>query len=261
SSPRLRPRPQVHLKRPRAAFLAIEPNIVPGDLVGNENGLAHELFGGVRHDGANERSVNRAVDDDMGHMDSLRPKLAGKTLRERPERVLRPGEGGEARGAADARGRAGEQHRAAAARDHSPRRLAAGQEPGKRRHLPNLGIDARGRLDDRETHVRADIEDQDLDRANLALDPFDKRHDIAFDARVQTERVSFAALRADRLRKHVDRLAMPRPPRGADAKTLAREGVRDRGAEPIARPDNQAYAASLRLLAHGHKSGKFTTPP
>ena len=164
--------------------------------------------------------------------------------------MLGAGEGGEARAAADARGRAGEQDRAAAAFDHAPRRLATGQEPGERRHFPDLGIDLRRRLDDREAHVRADIEDEDLDRADLALDPLDQRCDIAFDARIEPERVSVATLRADRLRELVDRLGMPRTAGDADAKAFPREGARDRSAESIACPDNQADATSGLSSSH-----------
>ena len=177
----------------------MEPNIVFGDFVGNKNLLSLQLFGRIRQEGADKGPVDRAVDDDMGDVDSLRSQLASQALRQRPERVLRPGEGGKARAAAHARGRAGEKDRAAAAFDHSLRRLAAGQKPRERRHLPNLGIDPRRRLDDRKAHVRADIEDKRLDWTDLALDPFDQRRDIAFDARVEPEGVSLASLRADRL--------------------------------------------------------------
>src|SRR6202142_3218054 len=228
----------------------MEPNIVLGDLVGNEDLLPRQFFGGVRQKPANEGAVNRAVDHDMGHVDALRTQFASETLRQRPERVLRAGEGGKAGGPADTRGRAREQHRTAAAFDHSPRRLAACEEPRERRHLPNLGIDPRRRLDDRETHIGADIEDEHLDRADLALDPFDERRDIVFDARVEPARVSLATLRTDRLSQLVDRLGISRPPGDADAKALAREGVRDRGAEPIACPDDKADAAFTPRLGH-----------
>src|ERR1700733_10674500 len=167
--------------------------------------------------------------------------------------MLRAGECGKARAPADAGGCAGEENRAAAAFDHSPRRLAAGQEPRERRHFPNFGINLCRCLDDRKTHIRPDIEDEDLDRADLALDPLDERHNVGFDARVEPERMSLAALRADRLRQLVDRPGMPRPPGDADAKALPREGARDRGAESLARPDHEANATSLPRLVHGPK--------
>src|ERR1700733_4954759 len=239
----------------------MEPDIVLRDLVGNENFLPLELFGGVRHEPTDEGPVNRAIDHDMGHVDAFWPQFAGETLRERPERMLRAGKGGKARAAADARGRAGEEDGAAAAFDHAPRNLMAGEEPGKGRHLPNLGIDPRGRLDDRETDIGANIEDEHLDRTDLALDPFNERGDIIFDPGVESESVSFAALRTDRLRQLVDRLIVPRSPSDAGAKALARKGMRDRGAEPIARPDDKADPAFTGRLAHGRNSGKFRMPP
>src|SRR6202042_2843407 len=173
--------------------------------------------------------------------------------------MLRAGECGKAPAPADAGGCAGEENRAAAAFDHSPRRLAAGQEPREGRHFPNFGINLCRCLDDRETHIRPDIEDEDLDRADLPLDPLDERDNVGFDARVEPERMSLAALRADRLRQLVDRLGMPRPPGDADAKAPPRESARDRGAEPVACPDHEADATSLLRLAHLPKPDLVTT--
>ena len=138
-----------------------------------------------------------------------------------------------------------------AALAHRARDLAAGQESSQRGHLPNLGIDPRRRLDDGKAHIGANVEDENLDRADLALDPLDQRHDIVFDARVEPERVSLAAFRADRLSQLVDRLGMTRPPRHADAKAVPREGARDRGPEPVAGPDHQADSTHWRRFAHG----------
>ena len=94
-------------------------------------------------------------------------------------------------------------------------------------------------------HIRADIEDENLDCADLPLDPLDQRRDIGLDARVEPEGVSLAALGANRRRQPVDRLGMPGPPGDADPQALAGEGVRDRGAEPVARADHQADARSV----------------
>src|SRR5271170_1416933 len=146
----------------------MQPDVVAGDLVGGQNLLSRQSFGGVRHLAADEGAVDRAVDDDMGDMDALGPQFARQTLGQSPERVLRPGESGKARAAAKAGGRAGEQDRATPALDHRPRGLAAGQESGQRGHLPDFGIDLRRRLDDRETHVGANVEDQNFDRAGVA---------------------------------------------------------------------------------------------
>src|SRR6202042_1711173 len=134
--------------------------------------------------------------------------------------MLRAGECATAPAPAAAGGCAGEENRAAAAFDHSPRRLAAGQEPRERRHFPNFGINLCRCLDDRETHIRPDIEDEDLDRADLALDPLNECHNVGFDARVEPECVSLAALRADCLRHFFDLLGIPPPSGDAYAKAL-----------------------------------------
>ena len=102
---------QVHLEGPGAALLAMEPDIVFRDRVGNQDLFARALFGGVGHQAADEGAVDRPVDDDMGDMHALRPEFARQTLRQRPQSMLGAGEGGKARAAADARGRAGEEHR------------------------------------------------------------------------------------------------------------------------------------------------------
>ena len=44
-----------------------------------------------------KRRVDRAVDDDVGDVDALRPELARHALRQRPQRVLGAGEGGRSR--------------------------------------------------------------------------------------------------------------------------------------------------------------------
>ena len=43
-----------------------------------------------------KRGVDRAVDDDVRDVDALRPELARHALRQRAQRVLGAGEGGEA---------------------------------------------------------------------------------------------------------------------------------------------------------------------
>ena len=116
----------------------------------------------------------------------------------------------------------------------------------------------RRRLDDRETHVCANVEDQNLDRADLALDPLDERRDIGFDPGVEPERIGFAAFGADRFRQRVDGVGVARPSGDADAEALASEGARDRSAESVAGPDHQADAAFR--LAHKPKPGPETAP-
>ena len=100
---------------------------------------------------ADELGVDRAVDHHVRDVDALRPELARHALRQRAQRVLGAGEGGEAGAAAHAGGGAGEQDGAAAARHHGLGDLAAHQEAGEAGHLPDLEVDARGRLADRES--------------------------------------------------------------------------------------------------------------
>ena len=134
----------------------------------------------------------------------------------------------------------------ASARSHRARRLAARQEAGEAGHLPDLGIDLGGRLEDGKTHVGADVENEDLDRPDRPLDRLEEGGDVGFLARVEPERVRFAAVRADALRQRLQRLDVARTPRHADREALAGEGARDRAAEALARPDHHADAA-LRL--------------
>ena len=140
------------------------------------------------------------------------PSSRARALRQRPKPVLRAGEGREAGGAAHARGRAGEEDRAPAARSHHARRLAARQEAGEAGHLPDLGIDLGRRLEHGKTHVGADVEDEDLDRPDRLLDRRDEGGDVGFVARIEPEGVRFAAAGADALEP-----SPPAPPCGAAA--------------------------------------------
>ena len=178
--------------------------------------------------------------------------------------VLGAGESGKARAAAQARGRAGEQDRPAPARRHDPRRLAAGQKAGETGHLPHFGIDLRGRLDDGKAHVRADIEDEDLQRADLRSIRSTRAATSASTARVQTKSERLAALRADRSRQRLERLEMARAARHADGRPSRAKGPRDRCAKPVARADDEAdsqrspllrHAAPLRSRSDGHAAG------
>ena len=70
-------------------------------------------------------------------MDALRPEFAREALRDGTQPGLRGGEGGEPCAAAQAGGGAGEQHCAAAARQHMARGFTAGHEPGETGELPD----------------------------------------------------------------------------------------------------------------------------
>ncbi len=197
-----------------------------------------------------EARVDRAVDDDVRDMDPLRPELARHALGERAQRVLGAGERGEARRAAHARGRAGEDDRAAAARQHRLGDLAAHQEAGERAHLPHLAVDALGRLGDREAHVRADVEDRDLDRRDLALDVRDQRLDVDLLARVGAEAVRRAAVGADLRHERLELVGAA--PGDARDIALAREAARDRAAGGVAGADHE-YRLCCRLHIVPHE--------
>ena len=76
-------------------------------------------------------------------------------------------------------------------------RLAPGQEAGEGGHLPDLAVDTGRGLDDREIHVRTDVEDDGLQRRDVCLDALEQLDHRLFQPRVDAERMRFAALRAD----------------------------------------------------------------
>ena len=92
------------------------------------------------------------------------PELARHALRDGAQAELGAGEGGVAVAATHAGGRAGEEDRAAAARQHHARRLAAGQEAGVAGQFPDLAEHPLGGVQQREVDVGADVEDGDLQR-------------------------------------------------------------------------------------------------
>ena len=182
-------------------------------------------------------------------MHPLGPEFASKALRQRAQRVFGAGESGKAGSATQARGRAGEQDRPPAPRSHDPRRLAAREEPGEGRHLPDLGVDLRGRFDDGKADVGADVENQNLDRPDGSLDLVEEGDGIGLVARVEPERMRFAAFGADAFGERLQRLEVARAARHDDGQTLAGEGARDRRAEAVARSDDDTDAAAA--FSHG----------
>ena len=106
-----------------------------------------------------------------------------------------------------------------------------------RGHLPDLAVDALGRLGDAEAHVGADVEDGDLDRRDLALDVRNQRLDVDLLARVGGKAVRLAAFGADRLDQGLELVGSA--PRHARDQALAREAARDRAAGRVAGTDDQ----------------------
>jgi hypothetical protein len=137
------------------------------------------------------------------------------------------------------------------ARQHRLGDLAAHQEAGERAHLPDLAVDALGRLGDAEANVGADVEDGDLDRCDLALDVRDQRLDVELLARVGREAVRLAAVGLD-LRDQRREL-VGAAPRHAGDEPFAREAACDRAAGGVAGADDEDR--SSRALVHLVPSG------
>src|SRR5690606_19642100 len=128
--------------------------------------------------------IDARIDDEVRHMDPPRPDLARTRLRQRPQAELRAGEGGVAHAPAQAGRRAGEEVRAASARQHVARGLPPGKEGGEARHLPDLAEHPRGGLEDGKVDVRADVEDAYLEgRRGLGL--AEEGGDVVLVARVE----------------------------------------------------------------------------
>src|ERR1700732_2448202 len=124
----LDPRPDLDLPGPRVTRLADEVEIALRDRIRIKRGVASVGIGPARR-------PNAPVDDDMADVNALRMQLARHGLREAPQRELSHGEGRGARISLHARGSAGEDNRALAARQHGTRRLLTGKKRTERRDL------------------------------------------------------------------------------------------------------------------------------
>src|SRR5580704_13561691 len=100
----------------------------------------------------------------MGHVNALGGELARGTLCNRAQPGFGCREGGESFASTQRGGCAGEQNRAAAARTHHARGFASREEACETGHLPNFGENSRGRLNEAEAYIRADVEDHDFER-------------------------------------------------------------------------------------------------
>ena len=146
---------------------------------------------------ADELGVDRAVDDDVRHVDVLRPEFARHALRQRAQRMLGAGEGGEVGRAAQRRRGAGEEDRAAPAltiRLATSRPLRKPPKQAISQILKYLRAVSSRML---RRHVGADVEHQHLDRPDVALDLLDQRDHLLFLARIAAEAVGLAARGAD----------------------------------------------------------------
>lgn len=222
---------------PCVAGLDVDRPIRFGDGFRIENAVLRLQRVALREIVADERRVDCAVDDRMGDMHAPGTEFARHALGERPQREFRARKGGEARSAAQARRGAGENDRAAPAPRHRPRNLASHEKAGETGHLPDLAVDARGQIVDRKTHVRADIEDGDLDRPDLTLDVCDERDHLVLVARIDAEGPDFMSRALDLHNQRTELVGMP-PHRTGDV-AFAREAACDRAARRIAGPDHE----------------------
>ena len=140
-------------------------------------------------------------------------------------------------------------------RHHQPRRLACGQEPRVAAELPNLAKDALGRLQQRKAHVAADIEDAHLERRHrLRLGK--EADDLVLVARIERPPMDRPARRLDLGDERRQPVAVAPP--GEHDEPLARELLRDRGADVIAGTDDGDGGVALRhggLLLTGDAIG------
>ena len=150
--------------------------------------------------------------------------------------------------AAQRRGRAGEDDRAAArAATMRLRDLAAVQEAAEAGHLPDLEVLARGLVEDAGRHVGADVEDQHLDRADArarSCRPA-RRPPLPCARPAEGARLAAGGLdRVDERRELVGAAA-----RHAGDVAFAREAPGDRAAGRIAGADHEHSA--LRVDVRG----------
>src|SRR4029450_5371405 len=119
------------------------------------------------------------------------------------------------------------------------------------RHLPDLAVHAAGRVADVEAHVAADVEDEDLDLADLSLDLAEEFDDLFLIARVGTEGMDRAALPGDLSHQMLQLVgAAPRHHRRV---AFARKATGDSTARRVARTDHDTDLAS--------RHGRSPLPP
>ena len=194
---------------------------------------------------AHERGIDAGIDDQMRDMNVLGTELARHALRDRAQAGLGAGERRIADAAANARGGAGEEDAAFAARQHQPGGFAAGQESGIAAQFPNLAKHAFGRVQQRKIDVAADIEDADFERG-MRVGGAQEAGDVVFLAGVKPARHDLAAGGFDvgDQRRQLVGIA----PAGEDRKPFGRKFFGDGGADEIAGTDHRRRSISLRQM-------------
>src|SRR6516162_312285 len=246
-SPFLPKGPDLALEGPGVARLLIDLPIGLGDgsrphqparIEIGERSLAFPLLDPL----ADPRGIDPGVDHEMGDMDALWPELARRTLRQSAQAELGAGEGGVTDPAAQAGGGASEEDVAAATREHQTRRLATGQETRVAGHFPDLAEYPLGGLDQRETDVRPDVEDADIEGSSRVGIPQKCGHFFLF-AGIQRAPDDPPAGRLDLGHQRCQLFATP-PPR-KDNEPLACKFSGDGGADKIAGANHRGRRVPL----------------
>ena len=141
-----------------------------------------------------------------------------------------------------ARGRAGEEDIAFAARQHQARRFAAGEKAGIAGHFPDLAEHALGRIQNRKIDVGADVEDADLERRVL-VGIAEEGDDLLLLARIERARVNFAAGLLDLLDQRFELGAVAAP--GEHREALRGELLCDLAADEVTGADHGHGRVSL----------------
>lgn len=128
-------------------------------------------------------------------------------------------------------------------------RLAAHQEAAEACHFPDLGVDAHRRVDDREIHIRADVEHRDLDRADLGLDLIEQRNHRFFHARVGGEGARLMPVVADLLREGFQLLGVAFAAVDAGGEARGGKGAGDRAAGGVSGSDDDGCGVGHQRLS------------
>ena len=224
-----------------------------GDGVHAEQAVLAALFLELRVARIEHIAVDAAVDDDVGDVNPLRPPVARHGLRQRAQRGLGRGERSERRAAFD-RGRcAGEDERAAAARDHTPAGFTPDQKtaqtPHPPDHLEELGFGFQQRLG---KIVAGIVHDQIERAAALALRGLEQAHHVRLARGVGHHRGRRAAAGAN-TRGHGVELGL-RAPGYEHVQPLARQAVTHGAADPDLGAD--AHHDSFRFFRHSNVSSR-----
>ena len=197
---------------------------------------------------ADESRVDGPIDDDVRHVDVPGPQFARHALGQRTQGVFGASKCGEVGGPAQPRGGAGEDDGAVSTGDHALGHLAAHQEAAETGHFPNLEILPGGFVQDAAGDVGTDVEHQDFDGGDVALDVIHQFDDLFFFACVGGKAVGPSAaghnLRDEWLQ--LGRIA----PRCARDQSLSGEALGDGATRGVARTNDQGGLLRCGFRTH-----------